>query len=764
VSRRRSGGHRAGRQDDVPARAPAPTARRAPVRTWGSLAVAVLVGVFALVAWRIWPGKPAAATVSRPDVLLVTIDTLRADHLGCYGNRLAATPVIDGLAAQGARFAEAIAQVPLTLPSHASILTGMTPVVHGVHDNAGFSLGKNLTTLAEVFFAAGYDTAAFVSAFPVHGRFGLGRGFHVYDDRFPRGSDPSRPAFVERRGDLTVAAAVRWLQETRASSATAGRTPVFVWLHLFDPHAPYEPPEPFLARFRASPYDGEVAFADQQLGAFLAAWRKARGDGPLVAVASDHGEGLGEHGEPTHGLFIYDSTLRVPLVVAGPGVRAGRLVTGAVRTIDIAPTLLDFAGLGPLSGAEGRSLRGAIETGRAADEPVYSESLFARLAFGWAPLHGWRERGLMAIDAPTPELYDTAADPGQTRNLAPERADATARLLKASRLSVSRASEPRPASVSRDTAERLRSLGYVASSGVSDPSLRDPKDAAGLAVRIENAMAVERAQPARAAAELSAVLREDPNNALVRRHLAMALAGARRFDEAIGHLRQLVAAGDDSLETLTLLADCQRLAGRPAEAATAFKRVVGLHPDAPEGHDGLGKSLVALGRHDDAGRAFERALAVAPGDAEALAALADLALVRGDTSGARAHLEALTNADETDSRAALKLGVVLVREGEVERAIGLFRSVIDREPGNAEAAMDLAAALAKSGRAAEAVPYFERAVAAGTRTPAVWNGLAAARLESGNATGAAEALRASLHAEPNQPRIRELLEKVTGGR
>jgi arylsulfatase A-like enzyme len=365
----------------------------------------VLAGLFAaaaaiatlLGAWW-WQSHPSRGSAERdfPDVLLVTIDTLRADHVGCYGDGNAATPVMDGLASRGVRFAEAIAPVPLTLPSHASLLTATTPLVHGVRDNAGFVLGAAPPTVAEAFRAAGYSTAAFVSGFPVSRRFGLGRGFDAYDDRFPRGDDPARPSYVERRADETVAAATEWLRGRQSDAIR----PVFAWVHFFDPHAPYDAPEPYRSRFRQRPYDGEIAFADAQLGALLAAWRSLRpGRDPLVVVAADHGEGLGEHGEPTHGLFIYDSTLRVPLIASGPGIPAGRTVTGAVSLIDVAPTLLDFAGLPPLKDSEGHSLRAAMTSGHGRDEAVYAESLFARLGFGWAPLHGWRHRGLMFIDA-----------------------------------------------------------------------------------------------------------------------------------------------------------------------------------------------------------------------------------------------------------------------------------------------------------------------------------------------------------------------------
>jgi choline-sulfatase len=723
----------------------------------GAGAAIALAAIFLAARW-FWPLTiPSAA---RPNVLLITIDTLRADRLGCYGDRDAATPVLDALAARGVRFPDAVAHVPLTLPSHATILTGVTPLKHGVRDNAGFVLGPSLRTLAEQFRAAGFDTAAFVSGFPVHHRFGLGRGFDVYDDRFPRGEDPARPPYVERRGDQTVAAAIAWL----ARRPDPGTRPFFIWLHLFDPHAPYDPPEPFKSRFSARPYDGEVAFADVQIGVLLGRLQQAGlRDQTLILATSDHGEGLGEHGEPTHGLFIYDSTIRVPLILAGPGVSSGRVVAPLARGIDIAPTLLDLARLPPLPGAEGRSLKATWGERKAVDESAYVESLFGRLSFGWAPLYGWRDRQMMFIDAPRPELYDVEADPGQLHDLSGTRTADAGRYRRIIEAAVSGAPAAQPGPTSREARDRLRSLGYTGGAGsITNPSLRDPKDCAVLAVRIENAMAAERADPKKAIEEFALVLKEDPSNLLARRHLAVALTAERRYDDALAELRQLVAAGDTSAETLVFMGDCYRLSGLNEKALDAFRRAAERDPQIPDPINGQGKTLVAMGRRDEGRQAFERTLVLEPGDPEALGGLADLAIERGDLTGARARLEALRGRDGEDTSVALKLGVVLVRLGELDRAIELFTEVLGRQPGNVDAAVDLGGALAKSGRPAEAVPYFERAIAAGARSPVVFNSLGFARLESGNQPGAIEALRQSLRVRPDQPNIVAMLQKLEG--
>jgi arylsulfatase A-like enzyme/tetratricopeptide (TPR) repeat protein len=724
----------------------------------GGLAAVVLLAAFLIIRFA-GPGGviPPARPVS---VVLITIDTLRADHLGCYGDRTASTPVLDAMAARGARFPTAVMHVPLTLPSHASILTGVTPLVHGVRNNAEFVLGPTPPTLAEQFKHAGYDTAAFVSGFPVHRRFGLGRGFDVYDDAFPRGDDPTALPYVERRADATVRAALAWLHP----SPEGRPRPFFLWLHLFDPHAPYAPPEPYLSRFRERPYDGEIAFADAEIGVLLDSIQRARPADPVIVLAtSDHGESLGEHGEPTHGLFIYDSTIRVPLILAGPGVSAGRVVPALARGIDVAPTLLDLARLPPLSGAEGRSLMPAIDNpASATDEPAYVESLYARLSFGWAPLHGLRDTNWLYVEAPQPELYDAAHDTAQLRNLATERPAEAARYRRAVAAAVDKGRPVASSAQPREATERLRSLGYAGGGTVANPSLRDPKSLIAVAVRIENAIANERADPEAAVAEFRAVLKEDPGNPVARRQLALALSSERHFGEAIAEFMRIIDDGIATPETWISLSDTYRLAGRLPEALETGRKASERDPATPDGADAMGKALVALGRHAEAQSAFERALALQPDDPDALAGLADLAIERGDFSGAQQRLAALVSRDPDDAAAVLKLGVVLVRLGQLEPAIDLFTRVVSARPTNAEALTNLAGALAKAGRPADAVPVFERAIDAGAVSAVVLNGLGFARLEAGDTPGAAEALRRSLRLKPDQPNVAAALKQIEG--
>jgi choline-sulfatase len=691
----------------------------------------------------------------RPNVLLVTIDTLRADRLGCYGYRSGETPVLDALAARGVRFPTAVAHVPLTAPSHASILTGLLPLGHGVRDNGTFVLPSSPTTLAEVFRGAGYRTAAFVSGFPLDHRFGFARGFETYDDRLLRGGDARRASYVERPAATTTREAVAWVRATPA--------PWFVWVHYFDPHSPYEPPADLAARFAASPYDGEVASVDRELGRLLAA-AEAGPARTLVLVTSDHGESLGEHGEATHGVFLYDSTLRVPWIMAGPRIPRGQTPSVVARGIDVAPTLLDYAGLRAPGAMQGRSLRPAADGRDMEDAPAYAESLFCQLNLGWAALYAWRTARWKLIDAPRPELYDLAADPMEARDVSTARRDEAETLESGLRRTLE-ARPPQASTVpSGEARERLRALGYVGGTAPTRPTGRDPKDGIALVERLERGLAEARARPAVAIDELTAFLTEEPDAPLARRYRAIACQYAGRYAEAIADIHVLEARGPLSLDDLTVLAESLRLAGRHDEALAALDRAAAADPRAPEPALLRGRTLRAMRRSDEAGAAFRQALTLDPGNAEARRGLGELALERGAVDEAASLLEANVAGDPTDAVALVKLGVARMRGGRVDEALALFERAVALEPDNPEALLDLAGALGKKGRARDAMPYFEKAIEVGGRTTAALNGLGVARLESGDAAGAARALRESLALDPKQAGIADLLRQVSGGR
>jgi len=712
-------------------------------------AVAAALAALALAFWlaRPRPGPP-------PNVLLVTIDTLRSDRVGAYGYAAAETPVMDALARRGVRFTTAIAHAPLTAPSHASILTGLLPLGHGVRDNGAFVLPRQPTTLAEAFRGAGYSTAAFVSGFPLDHRYGFARGFDTYDDHLQRGGDARRAAYVERSAADASRSALAWMK--------GARRPWFAWVHYFDPHAPYEPPADLQARFAASPYDGEIASVDRELGALLKA-ADTDASPALVLVTSDHGESLGEHGEATHGVFVYDATLRVPWIMAGPGVPQGRVSDVVARGIDVLPTLVDYAGLAVPAGVLGRSLRPAANGQAMADAPAYAESLFCSLNLGWAELHAMRSARYKLIEAPRPELYDVAADPGEGRNVL----DAHAREAETLRGELRQALETLPPDAAQEldaaARERLRALGYISGSAPSRPTTRDPKDGIVLVERLERGLAEARVNPALAIRELTAFLAVEPDAPLARRHRAIAYQFAGRYDEAIADISVLDGRASLTLEDQTVLAESLRLAGRHEEALATLDRAQAADRRAPEPLLLRGRTLRAMGRDADARTAFERALALDPANAEARRGLAELALGRGATGEAEALLQSIVDADPTDVPALVKLGVARMRAGRAPEALALFEQAVALDPRNAEAHLDLAAALGKSGRSAEAIPHFERAIEAGGRTTAALNGLGVARLESGDPQGAARAFRDSLALDPSQPGVADLLRRVSKG-
>ena len=703
---------------------------------------------------------------AHPNVLLITIDTLRWDRVGSYGAAHRPTPVLDRLAERGTRFETAIAHAPLTAPSHASILTGLTPIRHGVRDNGAFVLAEKVT-LAGTFRRGGYSTAAFVSGFPLDRRFGFAAGFQTYDDRLPASGGAGRAAYTERRADDTTARVLAWLDAAAASRPSSGAAPPwFLWIHYFDPHAAYDPPEPWKAKM-PTPYDGEVAFVDDQIGrVFSKLAQMGTESQTIVAVTADHGESLGDHGEETHGVFIYDSTLRVPLIMAGPGVSVGSVASAVGHGVDIMPTLIDIAGLDVPKHLDGRSLRPALEGRIMDDEGAYVESLLAERQFGWAPLRGFRDARWKYIDAPDPELYDLVQDAAELKNRAadaPRRVQTLAEALEEKLKAVGTDAERPQAPLDREAAERLRSLGYAAGTPARKlpGTRRNPRTGIQLINRLERGIAQVKTDPRRAIEELRAVLVEDPGIAVARSQLAVALSSVGDHSGAIEQLRILTADRSASAEDLLLLSEANRAAGDTGKAAEALQQAAALDPKSPEVALTEGRSLMIARDFDKAAAAFNRALELSPDNSEAVVGLGEIALARGDVASAGATFERVLSRDPSNMAARLRLGLVRGREGRMEEAIALLRPVAAMKPENGEALAALGAALARAGKAREAIPYLERAVAAGQQSTAVLNGLGFARLESGDRVGALAALRRSLAIAPDQPQIQQAVRDLT---
>ncbi len=600
-------------------------------RTAGRVAVAVAALALLLVAascGRNAPPPPPqaarpgpAAGVTAPTVLLVTIDTLRADRLGCYGRADAGTPALDALAAAGARFENAQTTAPLTLPAHASILTGRTVPAHGVRNNGTFAVPGDVPVAADVFQHAGYATGAFVSSPVLAFRHGLARGFQQYDDDVPRAT--RREGLVthydERAGVDTVRRALLWL-------AQQGARPAFVWVHLWEPHAPYHPPAEF-ARF-ADRYQGEVATADAALGLLVREVAALGRERVLVVVAGDHGEGLGEHGEPTHGVYLYRATMHVPLIVSGPafGVKPA-VVMQPASLADLAPTLLGLAGLPPLRGADGLSLADAL-TGKGAFPAragVFAESHLPQIEFGWSGLRALVTPEHKFIDAPRAELYDLRADPDEQKDLSTQRAavDVERRALDEA---VRRAAAAAPAagadrSASPAELDTLRSLGYAASGRkisarrLVDPHAADPKDRARFLARYDEATGlVERGSAPQGVTLFEELDREDPRNPGLLLAYGQALIMSRRLDDAVKVFRRAVAVDPGYSLAWYRLGQLLDNAKDAQGAENAYRRAIDADPLSLEPRKALASFLADQGRFDLAIDTLERAKELDPQD------------------------------------------------------------------------------------------------------------------------------------------------------
>jgi arylsulfatase A-like enzyme/Flp pilus assembly protein TadD len=620
------------------------------------------------------------------NVLLITIDTLRADAIGAYGNRAVSTPWMDRLAAGGVRFAQAHASTVVTLPSHANILSGVYPFRHGVRENAGFRFPAEVETVASLLHARGYRTAAFVSAFPLDARFGLTRGFDVYDDRYPKGETNVAFRVPERRGSDTVAAALEWIGRGDAGAPPAPARPWFVWVHLYEPHFPYAPPEPYASRYRAAPYLGEVAAADAALAPLL----QPILDGPagrdtLVVLTSDHGESLGEHGEMTHGLFAYEATLRVPLILYQPRLFTPREIATPVRHIDIAPTILDAVGAPVPQTLDGRTLLPIASGAAAAQSATYFESLSASLNRGWAPLYGVSRDSLKYIDLPIPELYDLAADSAEAHDLAASRPADVRELQRL--LAVLRANDrgAAPARERADTREQLRSLGYL--SGTAAPKDRyteadDPKRLIEVDKQIEEVVSRYQRGDLRGAIELGErVVQRRPDMPLSLVHLAF-LTEAGLADEAVRRLAPYAAAPQPDIDVLIAYGVALASSGRSREALDAFTRARSLDP-------ANGLPLV------DAATAY---------------------LMNGDRERAAASFAEALSLDPTLARAHNGLGVIAAQRKDYPAALDHWRRAVELDPSDFRTLFNLGDLLITIGRPGEARPYWERYLATAPHT------------------------------------------------
>lgn len=625
-----------------------------------------------------------------PDIVLVTIDTLRDDRVG---ERL--TPALADLAARGARFTRAWTVAPLTLPAHASLMTATRPPTHGVRLNGVHRLGDGLPTLAGVLREAGYDTAAFVGAYVLDRRFGLDAGFHTYDDQVPRTAEASTRLEAERKAEVVVDRALAWL----ADPVRAGARPRFLWVHLYDPHAPYEPPPAFLARAAGQPYDGEVAYADAQvarlLGSIAAAGRTPR---TLIAVAGDHGESLGDHGEVTHGMLLYEPAVRVPLIVAGPGVPAGARDTPA-SLIDVGPTLLALAGIPAPASWQGADLFSSARVAKPGE--AYFETQYPEV-MGWSPLAGITDGEWKLVRGAVTELYDVGRSDAESHNLAAARAPVAAALASRVEALIAGATRSGRAPAAPDAQERLRALGYVGAGSITPartPS-QPPDPTAHIAqwTRLEAALTLlngGRAQDALVV--LEALAREAPDAPVVQSTYARTLQGTGRLRQALLVYRHAARLWPDDPQGLHDLAVAARAAGAAGEARRAEEAAIALDPGNPLAHHGLGLLLAEAGHDAGARAAFARAVTLDPSHAPWLVDLANACRAAGDAPAAEDGYRRALALDPRSADALNGLGVLRVQADRPGEAVDLLRRALALEPGFVEARLNLGIAAQQTG-------------------------------------------------------------------
>ncbi len=645
------------------------------------------VVLFALAVATACGSKPAApADVGRrPDLVLITIDTLRADRVGP-----GLTPNLDALASRGVRFTNARAAVPLTLPSHVSILTGALPPEHGVREN-GIVFSGSPPSVARRLKENGYRTAAFVGAYVLDRRFGLADGFDHYDDQISRDPQAVHRLEAERPANEVVDRILAWL---RARSTVGSASPLFLLVHLYDPHAPY-----------AGSYDSEVTFADSQTGRLLTGIRSAGGD-PVVIVTGDHGESLGEHGEATHGMLVYEAALRVPLIIAGPGIRPARR-DNPVSLIDIAPTLLALGRATSMADDSARDLLGTPAAGR----EIYAETQYPRVA-GWSPVHTLVQDRWKLIMSRNPELYDLASDAAEKNNVAASRqalVGAMGARLDGLRVVTAKAVRP----VTSPVAERLRALGYVAGSSTPPKRGEGPNPADHIAAwgEFESALAELGRRGGRAVQRLQKLTDAHPDAPVFVSTYARALAESGSPIAALAIYRRAVAKWPGDAVLFHELAVAARQAGRPDEALKAEQAALVLEPALPSAHNGVGLLMTDAGRHSDAATAFERATQADPTNAEYWVNLGNARRAAGTAQGAADAYRLAAEIDPRSADAANGLGVLLVQQQRPTEAIPLFERALSASPGFTEARLNLGIAYQQSGQPDRAVAAYREVLA-----------------------------------------------------
>ena len=712
---------------------PGNASRRSPALVLTAVA-AVVIAAAAAGVYRFWPRDvvahgtdfgvlPHGVDRARLNLLVVTLDTTRADHLGAYGRPDAGTPTFDALAQDGVLFEHATTAAPLTLPAHSTIFTGRFPPEHGVRDNGGYFLNASETTLAETLKARGYATGGFIAAYVLDSKWGINQGFDTYFDDFDLSKYKSfSMGAIQRPANEVVDHALPWLEQHRGS-------PFFAWVHLYDAHTPYDPPSPFRERYPHDPYQGEISFADSQVGRLVQFLKdRALLDRTVVVVIGDHGESLGDHGETGHGFFIYESTTHVPMLIRTPySAMQRRRVADPVRSVDVMPTVLDLLGVATPAGTtiDGKSLT-PLMTGGSQDMGLeaYAEAVYPLHHFGWSDLRALRQGRYKLIAAPRPELYDLQDDPREERNIYQERKPLGDRMInrltqmeegfKTSAQHSSQATEVDP-----DAKARLAALGYVGSfvATVGDTQrtgLADPKDKVQVFNEIARARDLGRDENEVAAAigMLLDVVKDDPK--VIDAWFTLGNMSSRQGDDeaAVRYFKQALALKADDEEAVINLAHAYRKLGRDDDALVGFRRFLQLDPKSAQVHYEIAQILIDRGENGEARQELQEALAVEPTMAAARNALGVVALNEGDVAGAEREIRAALQMKPDVRLAHFNLALVAEKRGDAATAEREYQQELHDHPNNYKAAFNLGRLYEALHRPADQEAAYRSAIAA----------------------------------------------------
>ncbi len=735
-------------------------------------ALAVFAVALAVASWALWPRSQSGgggvdfgtlpSGVRRADLNLVviTLDTTRADRIGAYGFKGIETPAIDRLAHEGVLFDQAMTSAPLTLPSHCSIFTSRFPPEHGVRDNGGFFLGPSQLTLATYLKSKGVRTGAVVGAYVLDGKWGLNQGFETYVDDFDLSKVTGGFGIgdVKRPGNEVVDRALPWLEKVKHER-------FFAWLHFYDPHSPYESPEPFKSRYEDHPYSGAIAFTDSQVARVMAFLEENKLlDRTIVAVLGDHGEGLNQHGEGTHGFFIYESTTRVPFIIRAPFEKMrGRKVADPVRTVDLFPTVLDLMGIASPKGLDGVSVAPLMAGARATmDLEGYAEALYPLHHFGWSELKAWRAGQFKVIDAPRPELYDLNKDPEETTNLYAARrtlADTMiARLRARESDALARASNQTTPEVDPEARARLAALGYVGSfvATVATPGTgrADPKDK----IRLFNLMTESReiakddGSFERVVTMLNDVIKEDPNVIDAWFNLGNAYYKVGRFQEAIKHFSHALQLKPDYDLAVINMANAYRKLGQDDAALAGYERYLQIDPKNANVRYQLGEIYLDRGDVAAAERNFRMALDLDKRLASARNALGTIAFKRGDIPGAEREIRAALDVKSDVRLAHYNLALIAEERGDLATAEAEYKRELELHPGSYKAAFNLGRLYERQGNAVAQIAALKQSIDANPRFAEGYLFLAKALLDSnGDLQEAMRLARKGLELDPGSP-------------